>query len=155
MEILKGYPNITADDEIRNNALYLTLSFNKAIALEMEGKFTSAVEIHKELISSNKYYIDSYVRAADIVHSIGDKNEAFSILENAINVCQTAKNNEVRVDKAIVMKCHLHHLDGNNNEARETLRKLGKNKYLYENFYELCLNYEIFMRKSIDRTALK
>jgi len=38
---------VTPEDEIRNNALYLTLNFNKAIALEMEGKFTSAVEIHQ------------------------------------------------------------------------------------------------------------
>lgn len=115
----------------------------------------AAINIHKNLISLNKYFVDSYVRMADIIHTLGDRDQAFEFLENAINMCQSVKSNDVRVDKLIVMKAHLHHIEGNNNDSRESLRRLGKNRFLYENFYDLCLNYEAIMRKNVDRMVLK
>ena len=53
----------------------------------------------------------------------------------------------MRMDKLVCMKGHLQHADGGNLDAKETMKKLGKNKYQYGTFYDICLGYETVIKK--------
>lgn len=79
----------------------------------MKHKFEQAIHIHHNLIKYNKFYVDSYVKLGDILHSLGQKAAAFEILDTGINECLKVKHQEVRVDKLYSLKGHLQHSDGN------------------------------------------
>lgn len=53
------------------------------------------------------------------------------------------------------MKGHLQHLDGGNLDAKETLKKLGKNKYQYGAYYDICLGYETVIKKQLEMVTVK
>lgn len=53
------------------------------------------------------------------------------------------------------MKAYLQHKNGANLDARETLKILGKKKYQYESYYEICLGYETVIQKKMDMETIK
>ena len=53
------------------------------------------------------------------------------------------------------MKAHLQHEDGGNLDAKETLKKLGKNKYQYGSYYDICLGYETVIKKQMEMVTIK
>ena len=108
---------------------------------------SEAIAVHKSLIGKNQYYIDSYVKVSEILHKLGQTHDAFEFLDKAIDICGNVKLNSMRMDKLICMKGYLQHADGGNLDAKETMRKLGKNKYQYGTFYDICLGYETVIKK--------
>ena len=94
--------------------------------------------------------MDSYSRLAIINFKyIGNKANAIKILDDALEQANQVKNTNsssklmdmLRLDKIMTLKAHLLHLDSRNGDAKEIFRKMGKKKFTYENFYEMCLGY--------------
>ena len=106
------------EDLVKYDSLYLTILFNLSLAEEKMNHFSRALEIHDSLLKKNQYYIDSYVKMAEIMFSLGQTSEAFDLLEKAIDTCSTIKLNSIRMDKLYCMKAHLQYLDGGNLDAK-------------------------------------
>lgn len=85
----------------------------------------------------------------------GQKSASLELLDNIISDCEKTKNQDVRMDKLIVMKGFIQHQSGSPLSARETFKRLGKINQPYDQYYEMSIAYEAIMHKQVDRSTLK
>lgn len=57
------------------------------------------------------------------------------------SICTENKYKLLRADRLYNLKAYLQHLSGNTSEAKETIKLLGKQKDIYTQVFELCMNY--------------
>ena len=149
-KILQDKAEKEEEDRVKYDSLNLTISFNLALALESANSITESIDLHLKLLEKNKYYIDSYVKVAEMLHGLGRPHEALDLLDKAIDTCGSLKLNSMRMDKIYCMKAHLQNQEGGNLDARETLKKLGKNKYQYASLYDICLIFKGLVKNQHD-----
>ena len=77
------------------------------------------------------------------------------MIENAIAICDAGKSKILRTDKLLNAKAHILHQIGKDNKARDILRFLGKNRDIYSQLYESCIEYEALIKRQVDMVVLK
>ncbi len=117
-------------------------------------KWFSAKDAYEEILSVNKYHLDSALRLAYVWYQLGNYKKIVEILQDIDKLCE--ENRKIlRLDRVISTKAYLLHLCGSSTEAKEALKSLGKNKDIYSQVLELCINYEGLIRKGVEPNILK
>lgn len=105
-------------------------------------------------MSVNKYHLDSALRLAYVWYQLGNYKKIVEILQDIDKLCE--ENRKIlRLDRVISTKAYLLHLCGSSTEAKEALKSLGKNKDIYSQVLELCINYEGLIRKGVEPNIMK
>eukprot|EP00919_Chromeraceae_sp_WS-2016_P066558 GHVR01157482.1.p1 GENE.GHVR01157482.1~~GHVR01157482.1.p1 ORF type:complete len:108 (+),score=5.66 GHVR01157482.1:5985-6308(+) len=105
--------------------------------------------LYENIIQKNVFYVDAYIRLAYAKFIKGKYNDSLETIDDAYKKFEESNSKILRSDKLLNLKAHILCKLGNNGESKETLKKLGKEKDIYTQIYELSLGYDTIMRKQV------
>lgn len=100
-----------------------------------------AIGLYQQILEKNKYYIDAYLTLAYAHFMLGNSQEAIKVLNEAEAVCDQAQSKLLKSDKILTFKAYIQHMCGNSSEAKDIIKRFGKNKDIYCQVFELDLSY--------------